>query len=158
MTGPGTQPMERRPKGDAPDIFSGALFVGFGVLGLWLSRDLQVGTLAQMSAGYLPRVVCGLLILVGVAVLLHGSRKHAATLGGIGWRPLLVISVAVIGFAYAVTHLGFVIASLWLILVGSLADRGANLRQVLLLAAGLTAFGSIVFVYALGVQVPLWPN
>jgi hypothetical protein len=158
MSGPATPATERGSKGDAPDMFSGALFIGFGVLGLWLSRDLPVGTLAQMSAGYLPRMVCGLLILVGFAVFLHGMRKPGAALEGVSWRPLLVISIAVIGFAYAVTHLGFVIASLWLILVGSLADRKGNLWQVLLLAGGLTAFGSVVFVFALGVQVPLWPN
>ena len=39
---------------------------------------------------------------------------------------------------------------------GSLID-GADAGAVLLLAAGLTAFGALVFVKALGVQVPLWP-
>ena len=48
-------------------------------------------------------------------------------------------------------------ASLWLVIAGSLADPGGRWRTVLLLAAGLTAFGALVFVKALGVQVPLWP-
>ena len=72
-------------------------------------------------------------------------------------RPLIVITVAIVGFAFAVTHLGFVVASLWLVIAGSLADPGGRWRTVLLLAAGLTAFGALVFVKALGVQVPLWP-
>ncbi|WP_192931175.1 tripartite tricarboxylate transporter TctB family protein [Gemmobacter serpentinus] len=60
-------------------------------------------------------------------------------------------------FAYAATHLGFVIASPGLIIVGSLADPGVRWRQVLALAIGLTLFGAQVFVWGLGVQVPLWP-
>ena len=44
-----------------------------------------------------------------------------------------------------------------LIVAGSLADPGGNWKHTLWLAVGLTAFGALVFVYGLGVQVPLWP-
>ena len=41
--------------------------------------------------------------------------------------------------------------------VSSVADPGGKWSQTLMLAAGLTLFGALVFVYGLGVQVPLWP-
>ena len=72
-------------------------------------------------------------------------------------RPLIVITLAIVGFAFAATHLGFVLASLWLVIAGALADPGGKWSQTLMLAAGLTLFGALVFVYGLGVQVPLWP-
>lgn len=143
--------------GDRPDLLTAGLFIGFGAVGLYASRNLDGGTLAQMGPAFLPRVVCGLLILVGLAVGLPALRRPVQAIETIRLRPLLVITVAIIGFAYAVTHLGFVLASLWLIVAGSLADPGGRWREVALLAGGLTLFGALVFVYALGVQVPLWP-
>ncbi len=152
MAGPGPS-----AKGDRPDLLTAAIFVGFGALGLWQSRMLDGGTMAQMGPGYLPRVVCGLLILLGLVIGIAALRREAVAIESVRLRPLIVITLSIVGFAFAATHLGFVIASLFLVIAGSLADPGGKLRTTLLLAAGLTAFGAIVFVYGLGVQVPLWP-
>ncbi len=142
-------------KGNRPDLLTAAIFVGFGALGLWQTRALDGGTLAMMGPGYLPRVVCGLLIAVGLAVGVGALRQRAEGIDPVKLRPLLVITLSIVGFAYAATHAGFVLASLFLIIAGSLADPGGKWRSTLLLAAGLTIFGALVFVYGLGVQVPL---
>ena len=49
------------------------------------------------------------------------------------------------------------LASLWLIVFGAFAEPGLRWREIVPLALGLTLFGALVFVYGLGVQVPLWP-
>jgi hypothetical protein len=152
MTGPGTP-----KRGDQPDLLTALIFIGLGALGLFMASGLDGGTPAQMGPGFLPRVVCVLLILVGLAVGLPAFFRPAERIETIRLRPLFVILFAIVGFGLAVTHLGFVLASLWLILAGALADPGGKLRQTLALAAGLTVFGALVFVYGLGVQVPLWP-
>lgn len=144
-------------KGNAPDLLTAGMFIGLGALGLYMARGLEVGTLAQMGPGFLPRVVCLLLIGVGLAVGLPALRRAAEPIETIRARPLAVITIAIVGFAFAATHLGFVLASLWLVIAGSLADPGGKWAQTLMLAAGLTLFGALVFVYGLGVQVPLWP-
>lgn len=142
---------------DLPDILTAGLFIGFGALGLWLARDLDQGTLAQMGPGFLPRAVCiGLLVLGGITGF-AALRRGAEPIEAIRLRPLLVITLAIVGFAYLAEWLGFVLASGWLIIVGSLADPGGRWRTTLLLAAGLTLFGALVFIYGLGVQMPLWP-
>ena len=61
-------PRKAGSTGDRPDFLTAALFVGFGALGLWAGRDLTLGTVSAMGPGYLPRVVCWLLIVVGAAV------------------------------------------------------------------------------------------
>lgn len=143
--------------GDKPDLLTAAIFIGLGALGLFMSWGLEAGTLAQMGPGFLPRVVCILLIGVGLAVGVPALRRPAQAIESIRLRPVLVITGAIVVFAYAATHLGFVLASLWLIVAGSLADPGGNWKHTLPLAIGLTVFGALVFVYGLGVQVPLWP-
>ncbi|MFC3629278.1 tripartite tricarboxylate transporter TctB family protein [Paracoccus angustae] len=144
-------------RGDRPDLLTAAIFAGLGALGLFMSRGLDTGTLAQMGPGFLPRVVCVLLIAVGLAVGVPALGRPALAIETIKPRPVLAITLAIVVFAYAATHLGFVLASLWLIVAGSLADPGGNWKHTLWLAVGLTAFGALVFVYGLGVQVPLWP-
>lgn len=144
-------------KGDGPDLLTAGLFIGFGALGLWLARGLEQGTLAQMGAGYLPRVVCAALILLGGVIGVAALRRDAVAIERMRLRPLLVILLSITGFAYLAEHGGFVAASLWLVIAGSLADPGGRWRTVLMLAGGLTAFGALVFVYGLGVQIELWP-
>jgi hypothetical protein len=153
MPGPGVT-----TRGDRPDLLTALIFVALGALGLVMARTLDGGTLAQMGPGFLPRVVCVLLILVGLAVGLPALLRPLVLIEPVRVRPLVVILLSIVGFGLAVTHLGFVLASLWLVLSSTLADPGGKLRQTLLLAGGLTAFGAVVFVYGLGVQVPLWPN
>ena len=144
-------------KGDRPDLLTAALFIGLGGLGLVMSRDLETGSLSQMGPGFLPRIVCFLLLAVGLAVGLPALRRPAKEIEAIRLRPVAVITIAVVGFAYAATHLGFVLAALWLVIAGAFAEPGTRLREIVPLAIGLTIFGALVFVYGLGVQVPLWP-
>jgi hypothetical protein len=144
-------------KGDRPDLLTAALFVGLGGLGLFMSRGLDAGSLAQMGPGFMPRVVCVLLIAVGLAVGLPALRAPLHRIEPMRLRPLAVITVAIVGFAYAATHLGFVLAALWLIVAGAFAEPNMRWREIVPLALGLTVFGALVFVYGLGVQIPLWP-
>lgn len=150
-------PRKAGSTGDRPDLLTAILFVGLGALGLWAGRDLTMGTAAAMGPGYLPRIVCWLLIVVGLTVGGMGlfSAREDITIPNL--RPLTIILVSVVGFAFIAEYFGFVAASVWLLLVGSLADRESRWREVILLTAGLTVFGALVFIVGLGVQMPIWP-
>jgi len=143
--------------GDRPDFLTAALFVGFGALGLWAGRDLTLGSASAMGPGYLPRIVCWLLIMIGAVVGGLGAFRDREDIAKPRLRPLVIILAAVVGFAFVAEFFGFVAASVWLLLVGSIADRDSKLREVILLTAGLTAFGALVFIVGLGVQMPIWP-
>ncbi len=143
--------------GDRPDLLTAVMFVGIGALGLWAGRDLTMGTAAAMGPGYLPRIVCWLLILVGLVVGGIGFFRTREDIAAPKLRPLSIILLSVVGFAFIAEYFGFVAASVWLLVIGSLADRGSRWREVILLTAGLTAFGALVFIVGLGVQMPIWP-
>jgi hypothetical protein len=131
--------------------------MGFGALGLWAGRDLTMGTASAMGPGYLPRIVCWLLIIIGATIGGLGAVRARVDIDKPKIWPLMVILAAVVGFAFIAEVFGFVAASVWLLLVGSIADRDSRLREVILLTAGLTAFGVLVFIVGLGVQMPIWP-
>ncbi len=144
-------------KGTRPDLLAGLVFIAVGALGLYAGRDLRMGAAAMMGPGYLPTIVSSLILLIGAVVTAMGLLRSTEALDPVRLRPLLIILVAVAGFAFAAEYLGFVIASAWLIGVASMADREARPREVLASIVVLTLFGILVFIVGLGVQMPLGP-
>ena len=57
------------------DVLAGLLFIGVAILGLWLSRDYPIGTALRMGTGYVPRLLCWILLGLGAVVLVQGLRE-----------------------------------------------------------------------------------
>ncbi|WP_337269891.1 tripartite tricarboxylate transporter TctB family protein [Oryzifoliimicrobium ureilyticus] len=142
---------------DYPDILAGSLMIGLGALGLWAGRDLTFGSAAMMGAGYLPDVICGLLIAIGAFVLMKAVGKAYEPIGETNVKPLIILVAAIGGFAVMAETLGFVIATIWLLVIGSLADQESRWKEIVISSVVLTAFGALVFIYGLGVQMPILP-
>ena len=51
------------------------MFIAVAALGLWLSRDYPIGTALRMSTGYVPRLLCWMLMGLGAVVLVQGLRE-----------------------------------------------------------------------------------
>lgn len=142
---------------DLPDILAGVLMMSLGALGLWAGRDLSFGSAAAMGPGFLPDFLCTILFLIGAFVLVKGLSKPAASVDAVNIRPLVILIVAIAGFAFAAERFGFVVASVWLLVVGSLADTESRWREIVISTAVLASLGALLFVYGLGVQMPIWP-
>jgi hypothetical protein len=142
---------------DYPDLLAGGLMIGLGALGLWAGRDLRFGTPALMGAGFLPDVICGIMIVIGLFVFAKAFAKTYEPIGESNIKPLIILVVAIAGFAFMAEAFGFVISTIWLLVVGSLADAESRWREIAISAVLLTVFGALVFIYGLGVQMPIWP-
>jgi hypothetical protein len=145
-------------RGDRADLLAGGVMMAIGALGLWAGRSLAFGTPATMGPGFMPRVMCVLLVAIGAFVLVKGLAKPAEGLGLVNLKPLAILVVAIAGFAFAGERLGFALATAFLIVVGSLADEESRWREIALSTVILTAAGAVVFIEGLGVQMPLWPS
>src|SRR5215210_2625357 len=142
------------------DVLAGLMFMTVAVLGLWASRDYPVGTAVRMSTGYVPRLLCWLLLALGAAVLLQGYRAAAHERGVTfnAWRPLVFVPASLIVFAFAMQPLGLVVATLLLIGIGSLAGREASWIEVLVAGLMLLLLTLAIFVWGLGLPIPVWPE
>jgi hypothetical protein len=145
------------------DVLSGLLFITVAAFGLWLSRDYPIGTALRMGTGYVPRLLCWILLGLGVVVLVQGLREgqgarllssddHSA------WRPVVFVTASLVIFGLCIERLGLVISILLLIGVGAVAAR--NLRPVETLAAALVliALSWGIFILGLGLTIPVWPE
>ena len=142
------------------DVMAGLLFIAIAAIGLWVSRDYSIGTAVRMGTGYVPRLMCWILLALGLIILLVGVRGGQEDTGDapLHWRPLLFIPASQVVFALGIDRLGFVISGLLMIAVAGLASRESRVVEVVVAAAILVLFTWAIFVWALGLTIPVWPD
>ena len=144
----------RSPK----DFWSGLFFIAVAAAFIGLAQQYHMGTLHRMGPALFPTLVGALLailglILAGRAVVLDGPAVPALYA-----RPIL-ISIAAIGlFGVVLAHLGLVAAIVALVIVGALASRESRSLETAGLVVVLCVFSAAVFVWLLGLPIPLWPE
>ncbi len=143
---------------NSKDFYAGLVFIFFGLLAVSVARSYPIGTAARMGPGFFPTLLGSILALLGLVLtaraLLWGN---AESIGGLAFRPLLLVLGAVLAFALLVQPLGLVLATLVLIVTSCLGGRDFCLREVTVLSLILTALVVGVFVYILGLPFNMWP-
>jgi len=142
------------------DVLSGLLFIAVAAFGLWVSHDYPVGTALRMGTGYMPRLLCWLLLGLGAVVLAQGIRQSAPPLRPSvqGWRAMLSVTLALIAFALSIERLGLVLAIVLLTGIGALATRSLRLLETAIAAVALIALSWAIFIAGLGLTIPVWPD
>ena len=138
------------------DFLAGLLFLALGVLTVFFARDYPMGSAARMGPAYFPMVLGGMLCLFGLYILIRGIRSGEPVQGTWGWRPLGLITLAIVVFGFTMEKLGLVPALILLFFVAALAGREFRFKEVLLLAVLMSTFAAAVFVYGLKLPYPLF--
>jgi len=141
------------------DVLAGFMFVGIAALGLFLSRNYPIGTSLRMGTGYVPRLLCWILLGLGAVVLIRGLRAGEA-MGGppLRWRPFLLVPGSLLAFALTIHEFGLIVATLLLIGIGSLAGRELRPLEVVIAALVLVTMTYVIFVWGLGLPIQVWPD
>ena len=71
----GGGPPSVAPGSSMPDVISGLLFVAVGMSVMWLAGHYSAGTTARMGPGYFPRLLGGLLALLGLIITAQAWRQ-----------------------------------------------------------------------------------
>jgi Tripartite tricarboxylate transporter TctB family len=140
------------------NLLAGLMFVAFGLAGLWLGRDLETGTASDMGPGYFPFVVCALLIVLGGALAAASLLRAGEPAEGLAWKPLLLITLAALAFAFLLKPLGLVGTLAATTVLASAAGTMLQPLRLALLATVLIAVNVGVFVVVLKMPIPLWPS
>jgi len=139
------------------DLISGLVFIAIGLIFAVLGSDLTVGTATRMGPGYFPLLLCGLLVLLGLIIAVRSlGQPVGEALGGVPWRAILLILPAIVFFGFAVREVGMVPGVFIVSLAAAFSSRKMTVPLAIGLTIALTVFCSAVFVYGLGVTVPLF--
>ena len=142
------------------DLLSGLLFCAFGIGAVAIAHGYSLGTLNRMGSGFFPTVIGVGLTILGAIVAIRAVLKPETSepLVALDLRPIFFISAAIILYGLLVEDFGLVAALAALIVVARLAGREGSLAELALMVAILIAVAVGIFVYALGVRLPLWPR
>lgn len=144
----------RAPK----DFWAGLIFVAIGVGFVLLAQQYRLGTMHRMGPAMFPTLVGALLALLGAAIALRAFVRDGEPVPRFYARPLGVSLVAIVLFGMALQWLGLIAAVAVLVLAGAYAARDARPLENVVLAAVLILFSVGVFVWLLGLPLPLWPD
>jgi hypothetical protein len=143
------------------NVLAGLMFVAIAAFGLWVSRDYPVGTALRMGTGYVPRLLCWILLGLGAVIFLQGlyeADRRRSGGGFAGWRAVAFVAGSLVAFALSLERLGLVIAILLLIGIGRLAARDLRPLETLVAALVLIVLSWAVFIAGLGLTIPVWPE
>lgn len=155
-------PVTRSGK-DWRDLLFGLFLIAVAAGALFATRNLNVGSAADMGAGYMPRVVSLGLLAFGLVFCARGVRQAGLTgaalaIEPVQMRPLLAVLAAVGIFALTAERLGLAIASVVTVVLASLATREGRLRETVPFALLLSAAAVLLFIKVLALPVPVWPR
>lgn len=133
-------------------LVAGCLFV------VWTAWGYGLGSLRRMGPGMLPFVLGVLGIGLGLAMVWRGAARIEPLGEHVPLRRLGFIGGAFVFFAIAIEPVGLIATLFVTTCIGAYADKDARTGQTAVLAAGLTAGIWLIFIYLLGLSIPLWPG
>ncbi len=139
------------------DFLSGLIFTVIAAGLLWEARGYAMGSMLRMGPGFFPVIISSLLGLMGIAILVKATLEGARERPVFAPMPALLITLALLAFAFSLQRLGLVIATLLLVTLTRLAMRPFNLIGTLLLSGVLVLLSLVVFGYFLRLPLRLWP-
>ncbi len=139
------------------DFFAGLIFIVVGALALLIGREYSLGTATRMGPGYFPAMLGWLLVILGGTIFLRSLWFDGPNVGHVGYRPLVLILVAMLAFAVLLETAGLVVALIALISIAGFASSETRLRETMPLLAVLIAVALGLFVYGLGLPLKIWP-
>jgi len=141
--------------GGSRDFWSGVLFCAAGVAAVGFARGYQMGTTMRMGPGYFPTMLGGLLALIGFVLIARTLIQPGPSVGRLAYSKLGLVTVSNLLFAVLLRRLGLVAALILLVIVSAYASKRFRWPVATALAVGLAVGSSIVFVWLLGLPIPV---
>ena len=125
------------------------IFTGIGAA--VLASNYGVGSFTRMGPGFIPLMLGLVLVLLGGVILWRESQ--ATAMEAIAWRPFLAITAGILAWVILAESAGFFPAAIVQVVLSALALPRPRWRNILILAAVISAGGYWLFAVQLGVPL-----
>lgn len=150
-------PLRRRIR-NPKDFYGGAALMVVAAVAWYASTNLSGLRGVHFGPGTAPRLFAGLLFVAGAAVTITGLVSVGQQIDHYRLRGPLFIGAAVILFAAAIPYFGLPITSFAALLVASAGSPETRWLEAIGWSAILAMFCTLLFISALGLPLPLWPE
>ena len=149
-------------------LIGGGLLIALAALALFLTRDLDQGTLNAMGPAMLPRWLAIGDGMSGLALVVFGFLKEGDVLERWSLRGPVFVIGAILAFAVTIRPfsfgglstpgLGLLVSGPLAIILGGYATPEARLRDLVILGLSLTPFCMVLFGDLLNLPIPVFPQ
>lgn len=143
------------------DFWAGLLFVVVGIAFAIGARTYNMGDSARPGPGYFPFGLGVILAVMGAFILFEAltvETSDGEPVGAFAWRPIGVITFAVVLFGLLLPKLGMVVALPLLVFISAMASDEFHWLTAAISAVVLTIFAWLVFIKGLSLTIPLFPS
>lgn len=150
--------MAEQKRGNQPDMAFGLFLIALASIALFEIRDLESGTAAEMSTGYVPRALSLVLLGTGIAYAVRGFLQRVPeAIPPVRWRSFLLVAAAIASFALLLEPVGLFGATLVMTVFASLANDEFRWKEMVPFALILAAVTVVIFIVGLSLPLPIWP-
>lgn len=140
---------------DKRDLTAGLVLIVIGLVFAIGSLQLRIGTARSMGAGFFPLMFSAATVVIGLLVALPALSRGGDLIIP-PWRPFLAVTGSIAAFAALMEPFGLLPAVVAAVCLAAVADRRSTPTGTVFLAAGLAAGCWVLFVVALGLQIPIF--
>ncbi len=137
------------------DLLGGTGLIAIACIALRANSHLPLGRANEIGPGMMPSVLCLLLILCGGLLILFSFFRATEAIDPMGWRGLIIVSLAMTVFAFTIQRFGLAIAVPLAVILSGMALRGFHAKLLVALALFMTALCVLLFRYALHMPIPV---
>jgi len=141
----------RNPK----DFWSGILFLVIGLAFLVVAQDYAFGTARRMGPSFFPTVLSVILAVIGVVTIVRSFLTDGEKIQGFALKGLILITLGSIIFGVVIRGAGMIAGVALITLITAYGSVKFHWRTAIIMAVVLAAFCAVVFVYALGLPIPI---
>jgi hypothetical protein len=143
------------------DLLAGLMFVVIGAT-FWIGAgNYQMGSAARMGPGWFPSVLGAIMTALGTLIAVLGLKNQAkwSATEGIGWtfRPVIILTAAVILFGFTLPTLGMIAAIILLCFISGVAAHDREYKSLAMITVIMCIFCAAVFIWGLKLQMKLFP-
>jgi len=109
-----------------------------------------------MGPGYFPTVLGYILSILGVLITATSIKVEGEGIEPFAYRPMILVSIAFVGFGWAIDHVGLIPALFTLIVISAASGREFKWGEVLIMSAVLITGSWAVFVWGLKLPFQLF--
>jgi len=138
------------------DFLSGVMFIAFGLVALYLGRKLAMGTPVRMGPGYVPHMLAYIMMsLGGIITVLALFSSTAERAEAPKWKPITMVTVGIVCFAFLFERAGLLPALVVLVLIASLGGEEFKITEVVGAMVVLSILCVLVFKVGLGMNITI---
>ena len=139
------------------DFWAGVMFFTAGLAAMVIAFGYPLGTAARMGPGYFPRVLGGILMVLGLVLAGRSFKLQGEPITPFAWRAVALVLGAVVLFGAIATKVGLVVSTILLIFISGYASKEFNIKESAISSVILATASVLMFIIGLKLQFPIFP-